>query len=339
MALAESTELHSSALHDIVARFGSVSVLVVGDLILDKYTIGKPTRISREAPVAVLEFTREYAVPGGGTNPACTVASLGGRAYLAGVVGDDQAGQELKAELEGYGVDLEGLVVDYSRPTITKKRIVAQVTPSMLQQVARIDHIDRTPISGDVERALIAAIERLLPGCDAVLASNYKSGTLTPAVVERTRQLAHAERKILAVDSQGDLSLFHRFGIVKCNQPEAEDALRRPLTTEADFKVGLADLVAQLEAQVVIVTRSAEGISLMTNDGQYCHIPVSNTSEVFDVTGAGDTVIALLTLAIAAGAGILDAARLANYGAGVVVRKWGNAVLQPDELLAALSVV
>ena len=331
-------------LEAIIDRFGEVGVLVVGDLILDKYTIGKPTRISREAPIAVLEFTREYNVPGGGTNPACTMASLGGRACLAGVVGDDEPGRELVSDLQAHGVDTGGVVADPSRPTITKKRIVAQVTPTMLQQVARIDHLDRRPISGDVERDLIAAIERLVPGCDAVLLSNYKSGTLTRAVVERTREVASAGGKILAVDSQGDLTHFRGFGIVKCNQPEAEDALRRPLKSEDDFRKGLADLLDSLEARAVIVTRSAEGMSVMTRGGEYAHIPVTNTSEVFDVTGAGDTVIALVTLGAAAGAdpslhsgqALFDAARLANYGAGVVVRKWGNAVLRLGELRAAL---
>lgn len=319
-----------------MARFGGVRVLVLGDLILDKYTVGRPTRISREAPIAVLEFSREFAVPGGGTSPACTVASLGGQASLAGVVGEDEAGRELRAELAGYGVITEGIVADGSRPTITKKRIVAQVTSSMLQQVARIDHIDRTPISGEVERNLLLNIEREMGGCSAVLVSNYRSGTLTPTVVEQTRELAKAQGKIMVVDSQGDLALFRGAGIIKCNQPEAEDALRRPLGGDADFEQGMAALLDELGVGAVIVTRSAEGMSVMTRDGQYCHIPVTNTSEVFDVTGAGDTVIAIVTLAVAAGADLFDAARLANYGAGVVVRKWGNAILRPEELYAAL---
>ena len=323
-------------LEEVVSRFGGVRVLVVGDMILDKYTVGKPTRISREAPVAVLEFSREYTVPGGGTSPACTVASLGGHSYLAGIIGDDEAGRELQAELHRYGVDMTGVVVEPSRMTTAKKRIVAQVTPSMLQQVARIDHIDRRPADGGTERTLIERIEAHLPTCDAVLLSNYRGGTLTPAVVERTREMASSLGKISTVDSQGDLGLFHGFGIVKCNHPEAEEALRRPLRTDEDFEQGMRELLEQLDARAVIVTRSAEGMSVMMRSGEYCHIPVTNTSEVFDVTGAGDTVIALVTLGVAAGADLFDAARLANYGAGVVVRKWGNAVLRPEELRAAL---
>jgi rfaE bifunctional protein kinase chain/domain len=323
-------------LESIIGLFGSVRVLVVGDLILDKYTVGKPTRISREAPIAVLEFSHEYAVPGGGSSPACTVASLGGQAYLAGVVGDDEACRELEVELEAHGVNIDGVVVDPSRPTITKKRIVAQVTSSMLQQVARVDYINRTHIGGRVETNLLNAIREQMPMCNAVLVSNYKSGTLTRKVVEETRKLALAQGKILAVDSQGDLALFRGAGIIKCNQPEAEESLRRHLRTEQDFEDGMSKLMSDLDAQAVIVTRSAEGMSVMTLLGHYSHIPVTNTSEVFDVTGAGDTVIAIVTLAVAAGADLFDAARLANYGAGVVVRKWGNAILRPEELRAAL---
>jgi D-glycero-beta-D-manno-heptose-7-phosphate kinase len=334
---ADSNPHTQHRLEGIISSFRGVSVLVVGDLMLDKYTIGKPVRISREAPIAVLEYQRDYVVPGGGTSPACTVASLGGHAYLAGVVGQDGAGEELVEELGRYGVDTGGVVRDPARPTTEKKRIVAQVTPSMLQQVARLDYVDRTPIGGQVEQELLEAIEARLPGCDAVLLSNYKGGTLTRAIVGRARELASARRKVLAVDSQGDLAMFHGFGIVKVNQSEAEETLHRPLTSEESFQAGSRELVEMLDAQAVIVTRSAEGMSVMRRDGEYCHIPVTNTSEVFDVTGAGDTVIAVATLAVAAGADLFDAARLANYAAGVVVRKWGNAVLNLDELVAAVK--
>jgi rfaE bifunctional protein kinase chain/domain len=207
----------------------------------------------------------------------------------------------------------------------------------MLQQIARVDHLDRTPIAGDVEKRLVAAIDQCLPHVDAVLLSNYRCGTLTAGVVGRTRDLALSLGKLITVDSQGALPLFKGCGIVKCNQAEAEEALRRPLATEDDFVEGLRELVESLDAQAVIVTRSAEGQSAMSSDGQYQHIPVTNSSEVFDVTGAGDTVIALVTLASAAGADLFQAARIANYGAGVVVRKWGNAVLKIDELRAAIS--
>ena len=323
-------------LESVIDRFGGVRVLVVGDLILDKYTVGRPTRLSREAPIPVLEYLSEYSVPGGGTSPACTAASLGASAYLAGVVGDDLAGAEMMEELRRYGVDTGGIVTDPSRPTTAKRRIVARVTSTMLQQVARIDHVDRKPIGGDIERSLIASIEKLLPDCDAVLVSNYKSGTLTPGVIECVRAWSSRLGKLSTVDSQGDLKQFHGFGIIKCNQPEAEEALGRPLKTESDFQEGLGELLAALGARAVIVTRSGEGMSVLARDGGYCHIPVTNTSEVFDVTGAGDTVIAIVTLGLCAGTDLFDAARLANYGAGVVVRKWGNAVLQPDELRAAL---
>jgi D-glycero-beta-D-manno-heptose-7-phosphate kinase len=324
-------------LEQIINRFSGVRVLVIGDLILDKYTIGKPTRISREAPIAVLEWVRDYNVPGGGTSPACTVASLGGRAYLAGVVGDDGEAVELKEALKQHGVDIVAVITDQERPTIAKKRIVAQVTPSMLQQVARIDNIDRKPVAGDVAARLMRAVDTLLPETDAVLLSNYKSGALTHELVSRVRERALELGKTLAVDSQGDLHLFSGFGLVKCNQSEAEDALRRPLATDEEFETGMRELLAELGVGAVIVTRSSDGMSVMTRDGEYFHIPVTNTSEVFDVTGAGDTVIAVATMAVAAGADVFAAARLANYAAGIVVRKWGNAVPQLQELKAAVK--
>jgi D-glycero-beta-D-manno-heptose-7-phosphate kinase len=320
----------------IIDRFSGVRVLVVGDLILDEYTIGKPTRISREAPIAVLEWVRDYNVPGGGTSPACTVASLGGKAFLAGVVGDDGEAAELKEALGQHGVDIGAVITDRARPTIAKKRIVAQVTPSMLQQVARIDHIDRRAVDGEVADGLLDAVEKLIPTIDAVLLSNYKSGTLTDALVSRVRERALEHGKVLSVDSQGDLPLFNGFGLVKCNQSEAEGALRRALSTDEEFETGMRELIGELGVGAVIVTRSSDGMSVMTRDGEYCHIPVTNTSEVFDVTGAGDTVIAVVTMAVAAGADIFAAARLANYAAGIVVRKWGNAVPQLPELRAAI---
>jgi rfaE bifunctional protein kinase chain/domain len=324
-------------LHQIVDRFTGVQVLVVGDLILDKYTIGKPTRISREAPVAVLEFVRELVVPGGGSSPACTVASLGGSAYLAGVTGADAAAGELRIALTASGVHIDGIQVDPSRPTICKSRIVAQVTPSMLQQVARVDYIDRSPISGTVEKELLGAIEKRLPLCDAVLLSNYKSGTLTGGIIDAVRRLALEHGKVLSVDSQGDLPQFAEFGIVKCNQAEAEAALQTELEGDDSFEKGMARLIQEMRVGAVIITRSAEGMSVMTREGEYAHIPVTNSSEVFDVTGAGDTVIAIITLAAAAGADIFAAATLANIGAGIVVRKWGNAILREEELRAAIS--
>ena len=326
----------SEDLEEIISRFRGVSVLVVGDLVLDQYTVGRPTRISREAPIAVLEFSREYVLPGGGANPACTIASLGAQANLGGVIGEDEWGRQLLAALSKYGVRTQAVVNDASRPTICKRRVVAQVTPTMMQQVARIDHVDRSPIRGEVEQQLIEAIDAELPQCDAVLLSNYRSGTLTANLVGRACELAGELGKLVAVDLQGDLDLFRGCGIVKCNQPEAEEALRRPLQSDEDFESGMAELISRLDARAVIVTRGAQGMSVMSREGDYRHIPVTNTSEVNDVTGAGDTVIALVTLATAAGANLFDAARLANYGAGVVVRRWGNAVLKQDELKAAL---
>ncbi|MGI8586888.1 MAG: bifunctional heptose 7-phosphate kinase/heptose 1-phosphate adenyltransferase [Chloroflexia bacterium] len=322
---------------DLLPAFSGKRIVVLGDPILDEYILGAPSRVSREAPVLVLEFARRLVLPGGGTAPACNIRSLGGQASQVGVIGADKAGDELRECLQQRGVEAAGLVVDPSRPTILKSRIVADGPARLQQQIARVDTLDRRPISGEVESGVIAALERELPGADALLISDYLSGTVTSAVVEAARTLAGRTGTRITVDAQGDFGKFHGVSIFRCNDREAETALGIRLETEADFASGLRRLRADLDTDGVVVTRGAEGVSILDSDDAYHHIPVSNTSEVFDVTGAGDTVIAVLTLALTAGASLLDAARLANYGAGIVVQKVGNATLRPDELRARLA--
>jgi len=322
---------------DLLPRFHGKRIVVLGDLFLDEYILGRPSRVSREAPVLVLEFARRVVLPGGGTAPACNIQALGGHAVQVGVIGADATGDELRAALAARGVDTAGLVVDSSRPTILKSRIVAEGPARLQQQIARVDTIDRRPVAGAVEAAIIATLERELPQADALLISDYRSGTVTPAVVSAARRLAAALGLLTTVDAQGDFAKFAGVTIFRCNDREAEAALGLPLRTEADFPPGLRRLRADLGTQGVVVTRGGDGVSILDATDTYHHIPVTNTAEVFDVTGAGDTVIAVLTLALTAGASLLEAARLANYGAGIVVQKVGNATLRPDELAARLT--
>jgi rfaE bifunctional protein kinase chain/domain len=325
-----------SYLLDLLPRFQGKRIVVLGDLFLDEYIHGTPSRVSREAPIVVLEFTGRTVLPGGGTAPACNVQSLGGQAAQVGVIGADAAGDELRAALAARGVATAGLVTDPDRPTILKSRILAEGPARLPQQIARVDTIDRRPIGGPVEAAILAALERELPGANALLISDYLSGTVTSAVVEAARRLALNQGCLVTVDAQGDFSKFHGVTIFRCNDREAEAVLGTPLRAEADFPPGLRRLRAELDTQGIVVTRGADGVSILDHDDHYYHIPVTNTAEVFDVTGAGDTVIAVLTLALTAGASLLDAARLANYGAGIVVQKVGNATLRPEELRARL---
>jgi rfaE bifunctional protein kinase chain/domain len=322
---------------DLLPAFHGKRILVLGDLILDEYILGRPTRLSREAPIPVLEFSRRVVLPGGGTAPACNIQSLGGQAVQLGVIGADRAGEELRQTLESSGVEASGLVIDSARPTILKSRIMSQGPQRLPQQVARIDTLDRRPIDEAVEHDLIAVLERELPRADALLMSDYQSGTVSLSVVAAALRLAARRGTLTTVDAQGEFAKFRGVSVFRCNDREAEDALHTSLHTEAEFADGLRRLRAELGAQGVVVTRGPAGMSVLDSADAYHYIPVSNSTEVFDVTGAGDTVIAVLTLALTAGASLYDAARLANYGAGIVVQKVGNVPLRPDELRARLQ--
>jgi D-glycero-beta-D-manno-heptose-7-phosphate kinase len=325
-----------AGLLDLLAAFHGKRVVVLGDLFLDEYVLGAPARISREAPIVILEFARRQVLPGGGAAPGCNIQSLGGQAVQVGVIGADKAGEELRAALEQRAVDTHGLVVDPERPTILKSRIVAEGPGRFQQQIARVDTLDRRPISGAVEAAVIATLERALPHADALLISDYVSGTVTPDVAAAARRMAARAGTLVTVDAQGDFAKFRGVTVFRCNDREAEAALGARLVSEDEFAAGLRRLRDDLQTEGVVVTRGPGGMSVLDRDDSYHHIPVTNTSEVFDVTGAGDTVIAVLTLALTAGASLLDAARLANYGAGIVVQKVGNVALRPEELRARL---
>ncbi len=321
----------------LIPRLANRVVLVIGDLFLDEYVIGQATRLSREAPIPVLEFVRQFHIPGGAANPARNIRALGGRATVVGLVGEDEAGAALLSELRDAGVDPAGVVVDGSRPTTTKTRIVAEGTLRFPQQIARIDRIKRQPIGGEIEDMLIQQIEQLVPKVDAVLVSDYQAGVATPAIVSAALSSTRAQGKLRAVDTQGAFFKYAGFDLIKGNRHEIGAALACPLVKDEDYHKAGARLLDELGANVVLITRGAEGLSLVARDGGYHHLPAANRTEVFDVTGAGDTVIAVSTLALLADASAVAAARLANYAAGLVVRKLGNAVATAEELAWAVS--
>jgi rfaE bifunctional protein kinase chain/domain len=210
--------------------------VVVGDVFLDEYVVGRATRLSREAPIPVLEFERRFCLPGGAANPSSNIVALGGVAQQVGVVGDDEAGQQLLQKLREAGIDPTRVVTDPSRPTTTKTRIVAQGSLRFPQQLARIDHLDRRPIGKDVEGAIIAHLETLVPQADAVLVSDYRTGVVSEAVVAAVLDVARRHDRLATVDSQGTLHKFHAFDLVKCNHAEAQAVTGRTLSTEDDFQ-------------------------------------------------------------------------------------------------------
>ncbi len=322
----------SNKLQSLVAGLANKTVLVIGDVMLDEYIIGKPTRISREAPVPVLELESRQYIAGGSTNPSANIVSLGSQAIQVGVIGADEPGQRLKRILRGQGIDTSGLFCCTDRPTTVKTRILAQMGLRFPQQVTRIDTLTRSPIDGDTEAAILGFISDRIDKVDAVLLSHYHGGLLTPSLVTKLRQHCQRSKVLLTADAQGEFETFRGIDVIKCNAEDAQRYLNRELATDDDFSWGAQQLSNVLGiVKVAIITRGSQGATL-AHDGSIQHCPAPKVSDVFDTVGAGDTAIATTTLALADGISATDAVMLANHASGIVVRHLGNYRPSPEEL-------
>lgn len=314
-------------------------VVVLGDLIADEFVSGRIARVSREAPVLILEYDSTEILPGGAGNAAANVAALGGIASLVALAGRDEAGRRVLAACPSR-VDTRSIVRPAGYHTPVKTRILAGGVHSAKQQVVRIDRRTREPIAAAWRAAWVRAAERALAGADAVLVSDYGSGLLSPAVVTRlVAPLRAAGRKVpVLVDSRYDLLRFR--GLTACtpNQSEVEQALDVTIgdAPRALERAGRA-ILTRTRMDAVLVTRGSRGMALFEPGAPTLHIPIYGSDEIADVTGAGDTVMATLTLALAGGASLADAARLANYAGGLVVMKRGTATVSARELARAIT--
>lgn len=329
--------MEKAALVERIGRFPQGRVMVVGDIVIDEMVYGETSRLSREAPVLILHHRRTDILLGGGGNAAHNLAALGAKKVtMVGLAGKDYYCSLLFEAMERDGVSTEGMVQDETRPTITKTRITGQARQSVVQQIVRIDRESMAPISSAIEQALVDKIMAMAPQHEALILSDYKLGVVTPTVIETCKSVAKRYNMCLAVDSHRSLTLFDGATIATPNQPEAEENLGCPLDTQEALIAGGCRLKTNAQLENLLITRGSEGMSLFTADDQVYHIPVFNRSEVFDVTGAGDTVISTLTLAMATGATPLEAAVLGNLAASIVVKKYGTAVPAPTELLETL---
>lgn len=312
-------------------------ILVLGDVILDEYITGKAARMSREAPIPVLEFQSRRLIPGGAANPASNIVALGSQALQVGIVGADDTAQHLRDALIERGIDVSTLITVPDKPTTLKTRILAQMGLRFPQQVARIDTLSRDVISEEVVRQVVDAIEAHMPTIDAVLISDYHNGLLLPELLSTVLACAQSHGVPLFADVQGQLQKYAGFDLVKCNADDAAAYLRRGLTTNEDFAQAATDLYQRLAiTDAMVITRGAEGATI--HDGAATlHIPAPQVSDVFDTVGAGDTWIAVMTLARITGMGYMPAALLANIASGVVVRHVGNYTPTPQELIEALD--
>jgi rfaE bifunctional protein kinase chain/domain len=326
-------------LRALIEGFKGKRVLVIGDMVADEYLIGRPSRISREAPVLILELHEERIIPGGATNVAVNARSLSAEAFLTGVVGNDIAGQKLRQAISDLHMHQEGLITDEARPTSTKTRIMAGSPQIVQQHVVRIDRVDTSEISEPSKRQIIAYIQKLLPTIDAVVLSDYENGVISPEIIETCIPLARSLRKTIVVDSHGSLFRFQGVTALTPNQPEAESSLGMTIQNQDDLDEAGRRLLAGSKAQGVLITRGSEGMSLFETGKPPLHLPIhplSPPSEIVDTNGAGDTVAATFTLALTAGASMAEAAYLANAAAALVVRRLGCASNTPIELTSIL---
>lgn len=313
---------------EIVAQFAQRSILVVGDLMVDEYLHGTARRISPEGPVMVVEIEDDTFKPGGAANVANNLRALGARVAIAGVVGDDDMGRLLRAELQTWNTDVSGIVTDPSRPTTRKTRIVAQN-----QQVLRVDREQTHPINSEIGQRLLAHIEDLLPGMDAILISDYRKGAITPDFARSLIELANVAG-IPVMSNPKPVSARWLPGVraLSLNQHEAAELGGERLPEDdALLKAFGRRLCNELNVEALLITRSVKGLSVWKRDGTYYAVPAHRV-EVADGAGAGDTTIGVMTLALTCGASDLEAAELANLAGACVVRKFGVATVSASEL-------
>jgi rfaE bifunctional protein kinase chain/domain len=324
---------------ELVDLFPSARVAVFGDLLVDEFIYGEVARVSREAPVLILDYDSTEIVPGGAGNAAANVAALGGTATAIGVVGRDESGRRVLDALQRK-VNVRQIVRPAGYRTPTKTRILAGGVHSAKQQVVRIDRATKPSLGDGDLRAVEDKLARAAAGADALLVSDYGSGLVTSAAVARARRRMTGRagrRPAVLVDSRYSLLQFRGMTACTPNESEVEHLLgvRIGENTKVLEKAG-RELLARTRADAVLVTRGSRGMALFERERPTLHIPIFGSAQISDVTGAGDTVIATMTLALAVGATAEEATRLANYAGGVVVMKRGTATVSADELRQAI---
>jgi len=325
-------------LEEVVESFTKQTIAVLADFVADKFVFGEISRVSREAPVLILRHRETQLVPGGGANAANNLADLGARVLPVGILGDDAPGHELLDYFRRKNVDTSGLVSVRGWTTPVKTRYLAGWTHTTRQQVLRVDHEPTAPLAPAAQKAILGRAKQHVRRTNALLASDYGFGTVTPALLSSLRRSGGQKIKI-TLDSRYSLGDYKGVGVTAATPNEAElEALyhTRIGTDSSKLQKLAAQTMRSLDLEALVVTRGKDGMVAFERGEKPRTIPIYGSEEAADVTGAGDTVIAVFTLALAAGASVLEAAELANYAAGIVVMKRGTATVRRDELLAAI---
>jgi D-beta-D-heptose 7-phosphate kinase/D-beta-D-heptose 1-phosphate adenosyltransferase len=309
----------------------SKKILVIGDLILDQYIFGKVKRISPEAPVPVVEVEKNIYIPGGAANVANNISSLGGRAIISGVIGEDGIGRILKEELLKKKIDISGIVIEKNRPTSLKTRVIAHS-----QQVVRIDREKKEEIGKQTIKKILQKIEKFLKEVEVVVFSDYNKGMAEKNFVREIVKISKKFKKKIIVDPKPqNFEKFKNVTILTPNQQEAILYSHIEISDRKTLEKVAKKIMKNLKLEALLITRGEKGMSLFTEE-KSIHIPAV-TSEVYDVTGAGDTVVGALSVFLAAGFDLFTSVKLANYAAGVVVRKLGTATVTLGEILEILE--
>ncbi|HPT71522.1 MAG TPA: D-glycero-beta-D-manno-heptose-7-phosphate kinase [Candidatus Cloacimonadota bacterium] len=319
-------------LKSIMDGFKKKKILVIGDIMLDHYIHGSVDRISPEAPVPVLEVKREEYRLGGSANVAENLITLGAEVCIIGIVGNDQPGKQILKQLKGKKIDTQGVFVSEERPTTVKTRIIANQ-----QQIVRIDKEKHEDIPSSMEKTILGKVISLINTYDAVIMEDYNKGLLTEHMIESIISLCNKSKKLVAVDPQyKHLFAYRNCTVFKPNFSELQKNLGIMIETEDQFQEAVAKLEERIKAKYLIITRGEKGLTVFSKGSKVVSIPTF-AREIFDVSGAGDTVISTLTLGLAAGCDIETAALIANHAAGVVCGKIGTSVAKSNEIIESFS--
>lgn len=320
----------------LVRRFPQRKVVVVGDLVADQFLYGEISRVSREAPVLILRHERTETTPGGAANCAVNLAALDARAVLIGATGEDKAGDSLLGKLRAGNVECSGIVRSSEIQTTTKVRVLAGQTHSTRQQVLRVDYESHALEDAEIHERLREQLRQSAEDADAIIISDYNYGVSDESMATTARDIAKRRGIPLLVDSRFRLSRFPGFTSATPNEDEVEQILDRKMTTIEELEAASLELRERLGFDALLITRGSNGILLLEKGSVPLHIDAVGAREPVDVTGAGDTVMAAYSLALASGASFADAAQLANHAGGLVVMKRGTASINRQELLSSV---
>jgi D-glycero-beta-D-manno-heptose-7-phosphate kinase len=316
----------------LIKRFAGQRVVVIGDTIADQFLYGAISRVSREAPVFILQHEQTETVPGGAANCALNLASLGAKVSLVSVAGDDEAGRSLLETLNGAGVDCSGLMIERGLRTTTKVRILAGQVHSTRQQVIRIDYDGQNLTNPKLRQALLEQVRTQTNIASAIVVSDYNYGVADSEIASLARAAATTQKIPVLADSRFHLTNFAGFTSATPNQDEVEHLTGKQFDDINQLVAAAEELRSRLEHDALLVTRGSNGLMLLEKGGAPLHLEAVGAHDPVDVTGAGDTVMAAYTLALASGSSFSDAARLANYAGGLVVMKRGTASVSSQEL-------